>query len=76
MQKNLLKTIVSKQQAEKETLLSLPYIEREKAEQGKKWMSSTLIKVVLGPRRAGKSVFSLMLLKGHNFAYFNFDCFA
>lgn len=73
MQKGLLKTIVSKQQAEKETLLNLPYIERTKTEQGKKWVSSTLIKVVLGPRRAGKSVFSLMLLKDHDFAYFNFD---
>ncbi|MBI4600100.1 ATP-binding protein, partial [Candidatus Uhrbacteria bacterium] len=73
MQKGLLKTIVSKQQGEKQALLSLPYIERAKAEQGKKWMSSTLIKVVLGPRRAGKSVFSLMLLRDQEFAYFNFD---
>ena len=73
MQKGLLKTIVSKQQSEKETLLNLPYVERAKAEQGKKWVSSDLIKVVLGPRRAGKSVFSLMLLKDQDFAYFNFD---
>ncbi|MDP3795258.1 MAG: ATP-binding protein [bacterium] len=36
-------------------------------------MSSDLIKVILGPRRAGKSVFALMLLKERNFAYFNFD---
>jgi len=34
-------------------------------------MSSALIKVILGPRRAGKSVFALMLLKNQNFAYFN-----
>ncbi|MBI5220937.1 MAG: ATP-binding protein [Candidatus Liptonbacteria bacterium] len=73
MQRNLLKTIVLKQQAEKDTLLSLPYIKRGKAERGGEWASSTLIKVVLGPRRAGKSVFSLMLLKDRNFAYFNFD---
>src|SRR3989344_3970832 len=73
MQKSLLKTIVSKQKTEKETLLSFPYIERARAGQGKKWLSSALIKVVLGPRRAGKSVFSLMLLKDQNFAYFNFD---
>jgi len=73
MQKSLLKTIVSKQQTEKDTLLSLPYIERTRAEQGKKLVASTLIKVVLGPRRAGKSVFSLMLLKDHPFGYFNFD---
>jgi len=32
-----------------------------------------LIKVVLGPRRAGKSIYSLMLLKGSSFMYFNFD---
>ncbi len=69
MQKSLLKTIVFKQKTEKDTLLSLPYIERTKAEQGKKWVSSVLIKVVLGPRRAGKSVFSLMLLKDRPFAY-------
>lgn len=73
MQKSLLKTIVSKQKSEKEALLSLPYIERAKAEEGKKWVSSDLIKVVLGPRRAGKSVFSLMLLQDREFAYFNFD---
>lgn len=73
MQKSLLKTIISKQKTEKDILLSLPYIERTKAGQGKKWVSSPLIKVVLGPRRAGKSVFSLMLLKDQQFAYFNFD---
>jgi len=73
MQKGLLKTIVSKQKTEKETLLSLPYVERAKAEKGMQWASSDLIKVVLGPRRAGKSVFSLMLLKDREFAYFNFD---
>lgn len=39
----------------------------------KKWLDSDLIKVILGPRRAGKSVFSLMLLKDWPFAYFNFD---
>lgn len=73
MQKTLLKTIVSNQKEEKETLLRLPYVDRTKTEQGKKWTSSDLIKVVLGPRRAGKSVFSLMLLQDREFAYFNFD---
>lgn len=73
MQKTLLKTIVFKQSKEKSSLLGLAYVERAKARQGKKWMSSTLIKVVLGPRRSGKSVFSLMLLKDREFAYFNFD---
>ena len=69
----MLKNTVLKQKEEKERFLSLPYIERTKAEEAKKWLDSSLIKVILGPRRAGKSVFSLMLLKDRPFAYFNFD---
>ncbi len=69
----MLKSTVLKQKQEKERLLSLPYIERTKEKEAKKWLNSDLIKVVLGPRRAGKSVFSLMLLKDRPFAYFNFD---
>jgi len=69
----MLKSTVLKQKGEKERLLSLPYIERTKEKEAKKWLDSDLIKVVLGPRRAGKSVFSLMLLKDKDFAYFNFD---
>lgn len=69
----MLKSTVLKQKQEKERLLSLPYIERTKEKEAQKWLSSDLIKVVLGPRRAGKSVFSLMLLKDLQFAYFNFD---
>lgn len=69
----MLKNIVLKQKQEKERLLPLPYIERTKEKEAKKWLSSDLIKVVLGPRRAGKSVFSLMLLKNSPFMYFNFD---
>ena len=69
----MLKSTVLKQKQEKERLLSLPYIERTKKKEANKWLDSDLIKVVLGPRRAGKSVFSLMLLKERPFAYFNFD---
>lgn len=69
----MLKNIVLKQKQEKERLLTLPYIERVKTAEARKWLDSDLIKVVLGPRRAGKSVFSLMLLKDRPFAYFNFD---
>lgn len=69
----MLKSTVLKQKQEKERLLSLPYIERTKEKEAKKWLDSDLIKVVLGPRRAGKSVFSLMLLSDRQFAYFNFD---
>lgn len=31
------------------------------------------MKLITGPRRAGKSVFSLLLLRGKRFAYLNFD---
>lgn len=69
----MLKATVSKQKQDKERLLSLPYIERTKEKDTRKWLFSDLIKVILGPRRAGKSVFALMLLKDQSFAYFNFD---
>lgn len=73
MQKGLIKEVIAKQSQEKESLSRLEYVNRTKAVKGPEWMSSPLIKVVLGPRRAGKSVFSLMLLKGKSFLYFNFD---
>lgn len=69
----MLKNTVLKQKQEKERLLAIPYIERTKEKEAHKWLSSDLIKVILGPRRAGKSVFALMLLKDQSFAYFNFD---
>lgn len=69
----MLKEVVIKQKQEKEQFLALKYVERTKSAFGKKWLDSSLIKVILGPRRSGKSVFSLMLLKDRPFMYFNFD---
>lgn len=69
----MLKTIVSNQKEQKEQLLSLAYIQRSKEPFAQKWLNSDLIKVILGPRRAGKSVFSLVLLRDRPFMYFNFD---
>jgi len=69
----MLKDIVSNQKKQKEQLLALTYISRTKEPFARKWLDSNLIKVVLGPRRSGKSVFSLMLLKERPFMYFNFD---
>jgi len=71
--RTMIKNTVLKQKQEKERLLSLSYIERTKAVHIPKWLNSDLIKVVVGPRRSGKSVFSLMLLHSLPFAYFNFD---
>ena len=69
----MLKDIVSNQKLQKEQLLTRAYIGRAKEPFAKKWLDSNLIKVILGPRRAGKSVFSFMLLKDRPFMYFNFD---
>lgn len=69
----MLNNIVLKQKKEKEQLVSIPYVARTRYSFGKKWLDSNLIKVILGPRRSGKSVFSLMLLKDRPFMYFNFD---
>lgn len=69
----MFKQTILKQQQEVRRLLSLPYVERDKMPEAMKWIDRDLIKVVVGPRRAGKSVFSLMLLKDRPFAYFNFD---
>jgi predicted AAA+ superfamily ATPase len=69
----MLKDIVLNQKLQKEQLLTVAYIDRTNEPFAKKWLDSNLIKVILGPRRAGKSVFSLMLLKDRPFMYFNFD---
>ncbi len=69
----MLKNTIIKQKGDRDRLMSLPYVERTQEKKAQKWMSSDLIKVILGPRRAGKSVFAFMLLKDQSFAYFNFD---
>ena len=69
----MLKEIILQYQKEKELTLSKDFVEREKLNEFKKVLSSDLIKVITGPRRAGKSVFSFLLLKDKDFAYLNFD---
>ena len=68
-----LKDTLLQQKKEKEGLLAKPYVPREKLAPAARYLGSDLIKVVLGPRRAGKSVFCLLLLQGKDFAYVNFD---
>jgi len=67
------KEIILQQKREKELLLSQNYIARDKLEFAKKFMETDLIKVITGPRRAGKSVFAILCLKDRDFAYINFD---
>ena len=65
--------VIYQHKEERDKGLSKDYIERNGLKDAKKGLDSGLIKVITGPRRAGKSVFSFLLLKEKNFAYVNFD---
>lgn len=69
----MIKDIILQHKLEKEKLLSRDYILREKLGFARKNLETDLIKVITGPRRAGKSVFCILLLKDKKFAYLNFD---
>ena len=67
----MIKDILILQKRELDSVLKEKYIERENI---KLDLSNTLIKVIIGPRRAGKSFFSLHALsKKDKFGYINFD---
>jgi hypothetical protein len=69
----MLKNILRQQKEERDNLLNQPYIERLGLLLNTDYLSSGLIKLITGPRRAGKSVLALQILKNENFAYLNFD---
>lgn len=68
-----MKDYILRHREERDRLLTGNYIPREGSEKARRMLHTDLIKVISGPRRAGKSVFALSLLKGNNFAYINFD---
>ena len=68
-----MKSIVLSQRKERDRLLEKSYLQRDYQTEAEKFLASPLIKLITGPRRAGKSVLALLLLKGKNFAYLNFD---
>lgn len=68
-----MKNIILAQCEERNWLLAQPYIARNKKEEAEALLSSSLIKLITGPRRAGKSVFALLMLRDKRFAYLNFD---
>jgi len=69
----MLINILKQHKLELEVLQSKFYFERTFPQNIDELLSSVLIKLITGPRRAGKSVFSLLLLKTRSFAYVNFD---
>lgn len=68
-----MKTIILNQRAERDELLSHPYLQRHTKYDAAELLHNPLIKLITGPRRVGKSVFALLILRGKNFAYLNFD---
>ena len=68
-----MRSIVLSHRQERDSLLEKAYQPREYQKEAFAFVKSPLIKLITGPRRAGKSVFALLLLKKENFAYLNFD---
>lgn len=68
-----MKNTIYSQKIERDVLRERGYILRDGLDAGRTAMESGLIKVVIGPRRAGKSVFALQMLQEREFAYVNFD---
>lgn len=69
----MIRTAILQQKEERDTLLQINYQKRSLLEKAEDCLNSNLIKLITGPRRAGKSVFALQLLKSKTFAYLNFD---
>jgi predicted AAA+ superfamily ATPase len=69
-----IKRIIEDQEIEKDRIgTAQKIIEREHQKPCQKFVKNDLIKVTMGVRRAGKTVFTHLLLKGHQYAFVNFD---
>ena len=68
-----MKDILINQRKERDELLGRPYLERRTEYDKEQLLQSPLVKFISGPRRVGKSTYALLMLKGKNFAYLNFD---
>lgn len=69
----MLKDTIFEQKTRKDALLKETYIPRYQTAKLEKTMNNSLIKVILGPRRAGKSFFATRTFKPSEAAYVNFD---
>ena len=67
----MIKDVLITQKREIEKRMAEPYVDRGV---GQEKLKSPLIKVIMGPRRAGKSFFAMHFLRQKgDFAYVNFD---
>ncbi|MBI2427178.1 MAG: ATP-binding protein [Candidatus Kerfeldbacteria bacterium] len=69
----MIKNILLEQKNRQEALLKETYIPRYQTAKLERMVDANLIKVVLGPRRAGKSFFATHTFKPGEAAYVNFD---
>jgi predicted AAA+ superfamily ATPase len=65
--------VVETHRREKERLLEQAFVPRALAGGLKKALHSSLVKVITGPRRAGKSTLAFQVLAGTRFGYLNFE---
>lgn len=74
MEYSTIKQIIIDQRAELQKIYRKEkIIKREVLDEYKSYLTSDQIKVITGPRRAGKSILCCQLLEDQNFAYINFD---
>ena len=64
---------IQSQREERDKLLAKPYLLRHVGNDVAGMLAIKQIKLLTGPRRAGKSTQALLMLRGKNFAYLNFD---
>lgn len=68
-----MKNAVLNQRKERDRLLGMPYLVRQTVYDFDELLQSPNIKLLTGPRRVGKSTQAILMLRGKNFAYLNFD---
>ncbi len=74
MEYSTIKQIIIDQRAELQQIYRKEkIIKREVLDEYRGYLTSDQIKVITGPRRAGKSILCCQLLEDQNFAYINLD---
>lgn len=68
-----MKNAILNQRKERDDLLARSYVPRQTIYDFEELLSRPAIKLLTGPRRVGKSTQALLMLRGKNFAYLNFD---
>ncbi|MDY5638567.1 MAG: ATP-binding protein [Parabacteroides sp.] len=68
-----MRTVIYNQRLERDKLCSQPYLLRQTSYPCEELLQNHAIKLITGPRRAGKSTQAILMLRDTNFAYLNFD---